>query len=232
MSKRIVIKLERVEKSFKPGKVKINVLRGVSFEIYSCEFVILFGPSGSGKTTVLDMIAGLEPIDEGRIIVRDLEIDKLNEKKLAEYRRRRIGLVFQDFNLVSNMTAIENVALPLVFDNYGLRARETMAKNLLSELGLARRLNHRPFELSGGEQQRVAIARALINNPWILLIDEPTGDLDAKNAEEIMKLISHLNKYSKRTILLVTHNPDYLQYANRILNIKDGVITNPGKNRY
>ncbi len=224
--KKVCIQVENVKKKYKLGKVTVRVLRGVSFEICSTELVILFGPSGSGKTTIIDLIAGLDSPDSGSIFVRELEISKLKDRELAEYRRRRIGLVFQDFNLVSNMTAVENVALPLVFDNVRKKTREEWAKNILCDLGLSHRLNHRPYELSGGEQQRVAIARALINNPWILLIDEPTGDLDSKNACEIMELIKSLNKKSKRTILMVTHNPDYLQYADRVLRIADGRILN------
>jgi len=224
-----VIKVDNLKKNFSLGKIKVSVLRGVNFEIYSKELVILFGPSGSGKTTLIDMIAGLEPPDSGKIFVRELEITKLREKELANYRRKRIGLVFQDFNLIPSMTAVENVALPLIFDNIGKKSREEWAKSILCDLGLSHRLAHKPTELSGGEQQRVAIARALINNPWILLIDEPTGDLDSKNANEVMELISRLNKKSKRTILLVTHNPDYIHYANRILRIVDGVIIDEQK---
>lgn len=224
--KNVAIRVDNVKKNYKLGKVKVSVLRGVSFEIRPTEYVILFGPSGAGKTTVLDLIAGLEAPDYGKIQVREVIVNELPEKELAVYRRRRIGMVFQEFNLVAHMTAVENVALPLVFDNFPKKVREIRAKNLLCELGLSHRLNHKPTELSGGEQQRVSIARALINNPWILLIDEPTGDLDSKNAYEIMELISNLNKKGKRTILLVTHNPDYLDYADRVLYIKDGVITN------
>ncbi|MCX6811572.1 MAG: ABC transporter ATP-binding protein [Candidatus Berkelbacteria bacterium] len=222
--KKVVISVDNVKKRYKLGKIFVDVLRGVDFEIHSTEFVILFGPSGAGKTTLVDLIAGLDLPDSGKIKVRNLTINELPEKELAMYRRRKIGLVFQEFNLVENMTAVENVALPLIFDNFAKSVREKRAVDLLSELGLAHRLNHRPSELSGGEQQRVSIARALVNNPWILLIDEPTGDLDSQNAHEIMELISSLNKKGKRTILLVTHNPDYLHYANRVLQIVDGRI--------
>jgi len=224
--KNIVIKVDNLKKNFTLGKIKVSVLRGVNFEIFSKELVILFGPSGSGKTTLIDMIAGLEPPDCGKIYVRELEITKLEEKELALYRRKRIGLVFQDFNLIPSMTAVENVALPLVFDNINKKSREDWSKSILCDLGLSHRLEHKPTELSGGEQQRVAIARALINNPWILLIDEPTGDLDSKNANEVMELISRLNKKSKRTIFLVTHNPDYIHYADRVLRMVDGKIIN------
>lgn len=224
MTKNAVIKLKDVKKDFKLGKVTVHVLRGVSFEIYSTEFVILFGPSGAGKTTVIDLVAGLDRPDSGIISVRDMNIKKLDDQELAEYRNDRIGLVFQEFNLIPSMTALENVSLPLVFDNIPKRIRIPRAKKILEELGLGHRLNHKPYELSGGEQQRAAVARALVNNPWILLIDEPTGDLDSKNANEIMELLAHLNRDLKRTIFLVTHNPDYLHYADRVLEIKDGRI--------
>jgi putative ABC transport system ATP-binding protein len=224
--KNIVIDVVDVQKSFKPGKIKVHALRDINFTVCSKEFVILFGPSGAGKTTILDLVAGLDTPDSGRIIFRGEDITKFDDLELARYRSTRIGVVFQDFSLVSNMNAVENVALPLVFANYRKKDREMRAKNLLSELGLSRRFNHKPYELSGGEQQRVAIARALINNPWMLLIDEPTGDLDSKNAADIIQLIVGLNRISKRTILMVTHNSEYLQYANRILKIKDGKILN------
>ena len=224
MNKSAVIKVINIKKNFKLGKVKVEVLRGVSFEIYSTEFAVLFGPSGAGKTTVIDLIAGLERPDSGKIKVRDMDIKELDDQRLAEYRNDRIGLVFQEFNLIPNMTALENVSLPLVFDNIPKRRRGPRAKKILHGLGLGKRIDHKPYELSGGEQQRVAVARALINNPWILLVDEPTGDLDSRNALEIMELLAHLNRDLKRTILLVTHNPDYLHYADRVLEIKDGVI--------
>jgi len=231
MAKNIVIQIKGVKKSFEMGKIVVDVLKNINFEIYSSEFVILFGPSGAGKTTIIDLVAGLDKPDEGEIFVRDEDITQLDEDSLAHYRNKRIGLVFQEFNLIPNMTALENVVLPLVFDNFSRRLREEKAKKILTDLGLNERFNHRPFELSGGEQQRVAVARAMINNPWILLVDEPTGDLDSKNAEDIMNLLSKLNKVSKRTILMVTHNLDYLQYADRVLMLKDGNIVNEIKNK-
>lgn len=223
-SKEVVIEVQSLMKSFQLGKRTIQVLKGINFQIFSGEFIILFGPSGSGKTTLLNMIAGLDRISSGKVLIRGEDISQAKSNVLAKHRLTKIGMVFQDFNLLNSMSALQNVALPLIFNNIGLKQRHVRAKQLLKEMGLGERIHHRPVELSGGEQQRVAIARALVNNPWILLIDEPTGNLDSQSANEIMTIICDLNKKSKRTIVLVTHNPNYLGLADRVFSMQDGVI--------
>lgn len=225
MANENIIEAVDLKKIFKMGNVQVEALRGATFSVKAKEFVILFGPSGVGKSTIISLIAGLEKPTSGDVIIRGENIVNYNDRQLEEFRRKKIGLVFQDFNLIPNLTAVENVAMPLVFDKVTERVREKKAKKILDELGIGHRLNHRPMQMSGGERQRVGIARALINNPWVLLVDEPTGDLDRKNADEIMKLLSNLNKKSLRTVLLVTHDLRYLDMADRILEVEDGKVT-------
>lgn len=212
-------------KDFSLGENTIRVLKGINIDIYSGEFVILFGPSGSGKTTLLNMIAGLDRATSGSVVANGRDLGKSSSRVMAKHRLLNIGIVFQDFNLIPTMTALQNVTLPLVFNNMGYKQRVKIAKELLAEMGLEKRYQHKPIELSGGEQQRVAIARSLVNNPQILIIDEPTGNLDSKAANEIMKIIKALNKDSKKTVLLVTHNPNYLGFADRVIEMQDGKIT-------
>lgn len=220
-----VIKVKNLVKNFSPTKKNIvRVLRDISFSIHSGEFVILYGPSGCGKSTLLHIIAGIEPVTSGKVYIRGQDLTRYSSSDLALHRRSRIGMVFQQFNLLHSLKVIENVALPQIFREVPKKTREKRSQALLSDLGLGRRSKLLPTELSGGEQQRVAIARALSNNPWILLADEPTGNVDKKTGEEIMDLFRRLNRESKRTILLVTHNPAHLHYADSVLYMEDGEI--------
>lgn len=224
MAKSLIIKLSNVTKKFHLGKNVVPAVNDISIEIRSGEYIILYGPSGCGKSTLLNIIAGLERPSAGQVIIRGEDLYRLSQDRLAAYRRVKLGIVFQQFNLIHSLTALENVEMPLVLSNVDGKQRQQRASELLDSLGLAKQLAHRPNELSGGQQQRVAIARALINHPWILLCDEPTGNVDSKAAQEIMELFFQLNKESKRTILLVTHNPDHLHYADRVLYMRDGQI--------
>ena len=225
MAKTEVISAKNLIKNFYPTKRNIvRVLRDLSFSIHSGEFVILYGPSGCGKSTLLHIIAGIEPPTTGKVCIRGHNLAKYSRHQLAQHRSSRVGMVFQQFNLLNSLKVIENVALPQIFREVPRKTRLKRAQALLNQLGVGRRSKLLPTELSGGEQQRVAIARALANNPWILLADEPTGNVDKKTGEEIMNLFQKLNKESGRTILLVTHNPVHLHYADRILYMEDGEI--------
>lgn len=229
--KPVIIETRNLIKDFCLGDRKVRVLKGISTSIYEGEFIILFGPSGSGKTTFLNMIAGLDRATAGQVIVRGLDISKSSSGCLAKHRLNNVGIVFQDFNLIQSMTALQNVTLPLIFNNCKYKERVRIARKLLTDMGLEDRIEHKPIELSGGEQQRVAIARALVNSPDILIIDEPTGNLDKKSADEIIKIICSLNKNLKRTIVLVTHNPNYLGLADRVLSMQDGKIVSEMKGK-
>lgn len=224
MAKTPVIKTVGLSKEFELGAITVQALTSVNLEIYSGEFIIFFGPSGCGKSTLMSMIAGLQPPTKGQIYIRGEELSKLNQDQLAEHRRTKIGMVFQAFNLIRTMNVVENIALPLAFARISKNRRLARAENLLEVVGMAEYKKHTPAELSGGQQQRIAIARSLVANPWIMLADEPTGNLDSKAANEVMRLLISLNRKSKRTVILITHNPDYLDYADRIFFMKDGHV--------
>ena len=226
-----VIEIKDVSKKYGRGVSETMVLKNVNLEIHSGEYIIIFGPSGCGKSTLLNCLSGLEEPTDGKILVRGDELTNENEKSLAEYRREKIGIVFQQFNLLKGISVLENIALPQLFKGVSYKQRVHRAKHLLGLFGLEKFASHRPSELSGGQLQRVAMARSLVNSPWILLIDEPTGNLDSKSANEVMELINSLNQKSKRTIILVTHNPDYLSYPHRVIYMKDGQITREQKVR-
>jgi len=225
MARTPVIKTINLCKYYQMGKTTVRAAQKVNLEIYSGEFIIIFGQSGSGKSTLMSLFAGLDEPTSGEILVRGEKLNNLNGTQLAKYRRTKVGMVFQQYNLVKTMTAIENVALPLVFDGRPRRVRLQRALNCLEMVGLADSKDHTPAELSGGQQQKVAIARAWAASPWIVLADEPTGNLDSRSADEVLKLLRHLSDKSKRTVVLITHNPDYLKYADRVIYLKDGVIT-------
>lgn len=225
MAKTPVIKAVNLSKTFKLGKDnEIVALHSVNFEIYSGELICFFGPSGCGKSTLLSMLAGLQPPTSGEVIVRGKNLANYKKKELSAYRREKIGMVFQQFNLILSMTVLENIALPMAFGGMKRKRRMQRALHLLEVVDLGEKKKSVPADLSGGQQQKVAIARSLINNPWIIMADEPTGNLDSKSADDVMKLLISLSRKSKRTVILITHNPDYLQYADRIFRMKDGRV--------
>ena len=226
-----LIKIENVCKDFGTGDAKVAVLKNINLEIFSGEFIIFFGPSGCGKSTLLNCISGLEVPDKGRVVVRGEDLSKLNRAQLAKYRSKKIGIIFQQFNVLKSFNVIENIALPQTFAGVPRARRLKRAEHLLSMFGLSGLAKRIPTEISGGQQQRVAIARSLVNNPWILICDEPTGNLDSKSSTEVMVLLEKLNSASKRTIILVTHNPEHLKYAHRVVYLQDGEISKMSKNK-
>jgi putative ABC transport system ATP-binding protein len=230
-SKKTVIKLQDVWKIYHVGTVDVFALRGMDLEIDEGDFVAIMGPSGSGKSTATNMIGCLDIPSKGKIFLEGQDISTLAESDLAQIRGRKIGFIFQQFNLIPTLTALENVTLPMIFQGYSYDERVARAKDLLSKVGLADRINHRPTELSGGQQQRVAIARALGNDPQILLADEPTGNLDQKTGKEIIEFLMSLHDEGK-TIIMVTHDQNLSEYAEKIEMLMDGKVigTRKGKN--
>jgi putative ABC transport system ATP-binding protein len=220
------IRIRQLRKTYIMGRQKVHALAGVDLDIPDGSFTVLMGPSGSGKSTLLYLLGGLDRPTSGQIQVGPQDLNGMDENALAVYRRRTLGFIFQQFNLVSSMTAAENVAFPLRFSGISGRERQKRALKLLAEVGLEKFVRHRPTEMSGGQQQRVAIARALINNPPIILADEPTGNLDTNTGYTIMQLLSELHK-SGRTVLVVTHDPRMLHFATHILYILDGQLVSP-----
>lgn len=219
-----IVKLEDVWKIYQLGKVEVPALRGVDLEIKKGDFVSLMGPSGSGKSTFLHIIGCLDLPSKGRVFLDDKDISSLSENELAQIRARKIGFVFQQFNLLSNLSALENVALPMAFLGESEEKRKERAKELLISFGLENRLFHKPAELSGGEQQRVALARALANNPEAVVADEPTGNLDSKTGALIMEILAKLHNEQKKTVIIVTHDKNVAAYGEKIVFLKDGEI--------
>ena len=219
-----IVEVREVKKSYHMGKVVVPALRGVSFDVEEGEILTIFGPSGSGKSTLLQLIGGLDRPDEGEILIDGFDILKLSDNKLAEVRLTKLGFVFQFFNLLPRLTALRNVDLPLTIAGVPEKEALDRAREMLRLVGLEDRMNHRPSELSGGEQQRVAMARALINNPKIVLADEPTGNLDTKTGWEIIQLMKKLNEEKGQTFVVVTHDPYIAETADRIIHLKDGLI--------
>ncbi|MDI6732544.1 MAG: ABC transporter ATP-binding protein [Planctomycetota bacterium] len=220
----MLITLNQITKVYQIGEVDIPALRGVTFTIDRGEFVAIMGASGSGKTTLMNILGCLDQPTSGQYSLDDTEITRLNRNELAYIRNKKIGFVFQNFNLLPRTSALENVELPLFYGNrLSSRQKYQRAIEMLTRLGLADRLEHYPSQLSGGQQQRVAIARALINQPSIILADEPTGNVDSKTGQEIMKLFQQLNQ-EEITIILITHEKDIADYARRLIHIKDGEI--------
>jgi putative ABC transport system ATP-binding protein len=230
MARTPVIQLKDIIKKFTISGEEVTVLKGISLDVYAGEYIILFGASGSGKSTIMNHMSGLEPPTTGTVIIRGENISKFNSNQLAKFRRSKIGIVFQSFNLIGSFKVWENVAFPLTASGVNKKTRREKAMSILRLLGLEKYAFRRPTELSGGQQQRVAIARALSTNPWIIIADEPTGNLDSKAADDVMTIFRLLNRKSRRTIILVTHNPDYLREADRVFYIKDGVIVRERKN--
>lgn len=231
MTKKPVIELSEVWKIYQLGKVKVPALRGLNFKVYSGEFVSIMGKSGSGKSTLMNMIGCLDIPTRGKIYLEGKNIADFSESDLAQIRGRKIGFIFQVFNLIPTLTAGENVALPLIFQGVSREERERRAEELLGLVGLEERMEHRPAELSGGEQQRVAIARALVTEPEIILADEPTGNLDSRTGRMVMDLIKKLAREKKKTVVLVTHDEEIARYAERKEILRDGVIVSQ-KNKW
>jgi len=218
-----IIRVENVKKIYRMGDNEVRALDGVSLVVEEGEFLIVMGPSGSGKTTLLHLMGCLDKPTEGEIYIASTPVSKLNDPQLAKIRNKMVGFVFQQFNLLPRLTALENVELPMIYAGVPKAARRRKAKELLELVGLGDRLHHRPTQLSGGQMQRVAIARALANDPVVLLADEPTGNLDSKSGEEILKIFSGLNKRGQ-TIVIVTHDPEVARHGDRIVRMRDGKI--------
>lgn len=225
-----MIRLENVVRVYQMGKTLVPALRGLSLEIADGEFVAIMGPSGSGKSTLMHLVGGLDAPSEGKVLLDGVDIAQQNGNQLAELRGKKVGFVFQTFNLVPTLSALKNVELPMIFQGVPRKERSEKARRLLEQVGLGDRLHHKPSELSGGECQRVAIARALANDPQILLADEPTGNLDAESGEQIMQILKRLNEEKKMTIIVVTHNPDVARYAHRVIRMRYGQIEEVSQN--
>jgi len=225
-----VIKVENLQQKFYMGKEEIAAVNNIDLDVYPGEFMCLVGPSGSGKSTFLNLLGGLSRPTGGKIFIHNTELNKLNENQLAVFRRRYIGFIFQSFNLLPTLTALENVELPMVFAGVPKKERAIKAKKLLELTGLSDRENHKPNELSGGQQQRVSIARALVNDPEIILADEPTGNLDSKTSREIIELLSVMNRENGKTVVLVTHDMGIAGYGNRVVHFRDGMIEKVANN--
>ncbi|MDD5111802.1 MAG: ABC transporter ATP-binding protein [Candidatus Altiarchaeota archaeon] len=223
-NKNPIIKLEDVWKVYTMGTVEVQALRGLNVEVYPCEFVAIMGPSGSGKSTTMNMVGCLDVPTRGRILLENKDISHMHESDLAQIRGRIIGFVFQQFNLIPSLTAIENVMLPMIFQGVPEFQREARARELLRTVGLGGRTNHHPNQMSGGEQQRVAIARSLANNPRVILADEPTGNLDTKTGKEVMAMLTRLHEKEDKTIVMVTHDQNIASYADRTIRLKDGRV--------
>jgi putative ABC transport system ATP-binding protein len=226
-----LVSLRNVSKSYTRGKEKVEVLHGVDLEIQAGEFLALMGPSGSGKTTLLNLVAGLDQPSSGEVTVAGQRIDQLSRGGLADWRARHIGFIFQFYNLLPVLTAEANVEVPLLLTSLSKAERRQRVQTALQLVGLADRAKHKPSELSGGQQQRVAIARAIVADPTLLVCDEPTGDLDRQNAEEIMNLIQALNRTQGKTIIMVTHDPKAAEYASRELHLDKGRLTDDAGQR-
>ena len=223
-----IIHLDNIRKSYFMGKQELPVLKGISLDIRKNEYVALMGPSGSGKSTLMNIVGCLDSPTSGDYFLNGHQVSKMEDNDLAEVRNREIGFVFQQFNLLPRLTAVENVALPLIYSGISKKQRTEMAMHVLEQVDLAERSHHRPNEMSGGQCQRVAIARALVNNPSLVLADEPTGNLDTKTSYEIMNIFSRIQE-AGNTIVLVTHEEDIAHYSKRIVRLRDGVIESDRK---
>jgi putative ABC transport system ATP-binding protein len=227
MSKEPLIKLRGIEKRYDLGNQVVYALRSVDLDIFKGEYVALMGPSGSGKSTLMNIIGCLDSPTAGTYILNDTDVSRMTDSDLSHVRNKEIGFVFQTFNLLSRLTARDNVAMPLIYAGVSRKDREDRAAKSLEDVGLSDRMHHRPNELSGGQRQRVAVARALVNNPSIVLADEPTGNLDTNTSKEIMALFDEIHQKGN-TVILVTHEEDIARYAKRIVRLRDGNIEDAG----
>lgn len=218
-----IIQLDNIQKSYYLGKQELKVLKGITLDIFKEEYVALMGPSGSGKSTLMNILGCLDSPTGGRYCLNGSDVSKMQDDALAEVRNKEIGFVFQQFNLLPRLTAAENVALPLIYNGTPKKERTEISLEMLNRVGLSDRSHHKPNELSGGQNQRVAIARALVNNPSIILADEPTGNLDSKTSVEIMNIFDKIQA-DGNTVILVTHEEDIAHYAHRIIRLRDGII--------
>jgi putative ABC transport system ATP-binding protein len=218
-----MLEIKKVKKIYQMGKVKVEALRGVSFYIDKGEFIAIMGPSGSGKSTLMHIIGCLDQPSEGSFVIRGKDVSKLNDDRLAEIRNKSIGFVFQQYNLLSRTSILHNVEIPLIYAGLKSKQRRKLAMQALESVGLGDRVKHKPNEISGGEKQRAAIARALVNDPLIILADEPTGNLDTKTGEEIMKIFYKLHQQGN-TVIMVTHEAEVARHARRIIHLRDGLI--------
>ena len=223
-SQRMLLQVRSLEKTYSRGEETIHALRGVSLEIPEGQFVSIMGPSGSGKSTLLHLMGGLDRPSSGQVILGGESIDRLSDHDLSLFRRRKLGFIFQFFNLLPTLSALENVALPRLLGNESLKEIEPRARQLLGMMGLESRIHHKPDQLSGGEMQRVAIARALISDPLLILADEPTGNLDSKTGESILTLLRDMATKTGKTIVMVTHDPKAASFGNRLIRMRDGVL--------
>ncbi|PHI19362.1 macrolide ABC transporter ATP-binding protein [Lewinellaceae bacterium SD302] len=224
-----VIDIHALRKIYVMGSTEVHALRGVDVEIDKNEYVALMGPSGSGKSTLMNLLGCLDTPTDGNYLLDGNDVSKMTDSQLAEVRNRKIGFVFQTFNLLPRLSALENVALPLVYSGMPRKDREARAHEVLAAVGLGDRTDHKPNELSGGQRQRVAIARALVNNPSIILADEPTGNLDTKTSIEIMEIFEKIHD-DGNTVILVTHEPDIAEHAHRIVRLRDGEVESDERN--
>jgi len=219
-----VIQLDSVTKVYSMGSVEVNALRGIDLKIEPGEFIAIMGPSGSGKSTLMNILGCLDQPSGGSYRLDGLSVAQMNDDQLAEVRNRKIGFVFQNYNLLARTSAIDNVEIPMVYAGVSLADRHRKAVDALKSVGLAERLHHKPNQLSGGEQQRVAIARSLVNEPSIILADEPTGNLDSRTGREIISIFQHLNRDRGMTIIFVTHDPEVAACTRRIVRLRDGLV--------
>lgn len=225
-----ILSVKELKKTYIMGSTKVHALQSVTLDIFDNEYVALMGPSGSGKSTLMNLLGCLDTPTSGQYFLNGTDVSTMTDSELAEVRNKEIGFVFQTFNLLPRLSALENVALPMVYGGVSRTARLDRAREVLTSVGLGDRVDHKPNELSGGQRQRVAIARALVNSPSIILADEPTGNLDSKTSVEIMEIFDELHRRGN-TIILVTHEPDIAEYAHRVVRLRDGLVESDVKNK-